>query len=106
LFLQVNLTPLYTYKNPDSYPLSYASYVIVPRTHTKQPPNFTTAKGYTLSAFLAFALCGGQSHINVLGYAPLPPNLVESGLLEVKNIPGHGRVPALSRCLAEGRPRA
>ena len=99
-FLQENLNRLYTYKNPSSYPLSYYGYMIVPWAGTKLPPNFTNGKGRTLSAFLDFALCAaGQAHVAQLGYAPLPANLVKGGLQQVKNIPGHGPVPSLSRCL-------
>jgi ABC-type phosphate transport system substrate-binding protein len=93
-FLQENLDNVYRDKNPNSYPLSSYSYWIVPRAHTKLPTNFTTAKGKTLSIVTKFALCAGQHKINGLGYAPLPPNLVAAGLLEVREIPGHVPVPA------------
>ena len=39
-FLQQNLDDVYTYKDPRSYPLSSYSYLIVPRTGTKEPPIF------------------------------------------------------------------
>ena len=95
-FLQVDLAPVYASKDPANYPLSFDSYLIVPRLGTRLPTNFTRAKGRTLSTFLAFALCAGQQHISQVGYAPLPVNLVRGGLLQVANIPGHVRVP--SRC--------
>jgi phosphate ABC transporter phosphate-binding protein len=96
-YLQVNLDKVYTGKNPASYPLSYTSYLIVPRTGPKPvPPNFTDAKGFTLGAFTAFGLCGGQAHLAQLGYAPMPPNLVKDGLQQTGHIPGHGHIP--SRC--------
>jgi ABC-type phosphate transport system substrate-binding protein len=97
-FLQQNLTKVYTYANPHSYPLASYSYLIVPRKHTKLPTNFTKAKGHTLSAFAVFALCGGQRDLNHLGYAPLPRNLVYGGLLQAAQIPGHGRIPSLAHC--------
>ena len=95
-FLQVDLAPVYASKDPANYPLSFDSYLIVPRLGTRLPTNFTRAKGRTLSTLLAFALCAGQQHISQVGYAPLPVNLVRGGLLQVANIPGHVRVP--SRC--------
>ena len=96
-YLQENLNKVYTYKNSASYPLSYTSYLIVPRTRTKPPPHFTNARGRTLSAFTVFALCRGQSHM-ARGYAPLPRNLVKDGLQQARRIPGHGRIPSLSQC--------
>src|SRR5205085_5790551 len=77
-FLQQNLDPVYTYKDPRSYPLSSYSYFIVPRT-PKPPPVFATpgGKGKTLSTFINCMLCGGQAHVDQLGYSPLPVNLVK-----------------------------
>jgi ABC-type phosphate transport system substrate-binding protein len=92
-FLQQNLDSVYTYTDPRSYPLSSYSYLIVPRTHTTIPPNFSTAKGKTLSTFINFLLCGGQQQMAALGYSPLPLNLVKGGLLQVNYIPGHVRTP-------------
>jgi len=93
-FMQVNLAPVYTSKAPANYPLSFTTYLIVPRMGTRLPTNFTKAKGRTLSTFLIFALCPGQQQVSSLGYAPLPKNLVKGGLLQVANIPGHVSVPA------------
>jgi ABC-type phosphate transport system substrate-binding protein len=93
-FIQVELAHLYTSKAPTDYPLSFTSYLIVPRIGTRLPTNFTKAKGRTLSTFLIFALCPGQQQASSLGYAPLPKNLVKGGLLQVANIPGHVSVPA------------
>jgi ABC-type phosphate transport system substrate-binding protein len=98
-FLQVNLDKVYTYRNPASYPLSYTAYLIAPRTGPKPPPpHFTNAKGRTLSAFTVFALCRGQSQAAALGYAPLPSNLVNDGLQQASQIPGHGPIPSPSQC--------
>ena len=93
-FMQVELAHLYTSKNPADYPLSFTSYLIVPRMGTRLPTNFTKAKGRTLSTFLIFALCAGEKQIAQAGYTPLPENLVKGGLLQVANIPGHVPVPA------------
>ena len=97
-FLQQNLNKVYTYTNPRSYPLASYSYLIVPREGTRLPTNFTKAKGRTLSAFAAFALCAGQRDLSQLGYAPLPRALVRGGLLQTAHIPGHGPIPTPAHC--------
>jgi ABC-type phosphate transport system substrate-binding protein len=93
-FMQVDLAPVYTSKDPADYPLSFTSYLIVPRRGTTLPANFSKAKGRTLSTFLIYALCAGQLNASKIGYARLPQNLVKGGLLQVANIPGHVHVPA------------
>lgn len=93
-FMQVDLAHLYTSTAPTGYPLSFTSYLIVPRMGTRLPTNFTKAKGRTLSTFLRYALCAGEKPIAQTGYAPLPENLVRAGLLQVANIPGHIQIPA------------
>jgi hypothetical protein len=78
--------------------LSYYSYLITPRAGTRIPPTFTKAKGRTLSTFISFALCRGQRQVATLGYAPLPRNLVQAGLLQAGHIPGHSHIPTPSQC--------
>ena len=75
------------YDNPDprAYPMSSYSYMILP---TKVEDNFSTAKGLTLSKFANYFLCEGQQQAEDLGYSPLPINLVQAGLSQVKRIPG------------------
>ncbi len=92
-FLQQDLDSVYTFNDPRSYPLSSYSYLIVPRQGTKLPTNFNPAKGKTLSTFINYLLCAGQSQIAALGYSPLPLNLVKGGLLQNAHIPGHVPVP-------------
>jgi ABC-type phosphate transport system substrate-binding protein len=93
-YLQQNLADVYTNTDPGSYPLSGYSYLIVPRSGTKLPPFFNKAAGKTLSAFISYALCPGQSQLAPLGYGPLPASLVDGGLAQASQIPGHGSVPA------------
>ena len=88
-FLQQDLTPLYTYKDPRDYPLSSYSYLIVPREHTTEPQNFTSSKGKSLSTWINYVLCSGQAHLDQLGYSPLPQNLVQGGLIQNAKIPGN-----------------
>jgi ABC-type phosphate transport system substrate-binding protein len=88
-FLQQDLTPLYSLKDPRDYPLSSYSYLIVPREGTHLPTNFTNQKGFTLSTWINYMLCAGQAHLNQLGYSPLPKNLVQGGLTQNGKIPGN-----------------
>lgn len=80
------------YANPDrrTYPLSSYSYMIVP-TDTKSP--FSTDKGRTLSTYIDYFLCAGQQKAAVLGYSPLPLNLVQAGFAQVRKIPGNVGTP-------------
>jgi ABC-type phosphate transport system substrate-binding protein len=97
-YLQENLDNVYAYKNPNSYPLAYYGYLIVPRSGTSLPPIFNAAAGRSLSAFIVYALCEGQAKVSGLGFAPLPANLIQGGLKEVALIPGHITVPPPSKC--------
>lgn len=75
------------YRNPDprTYPVSSYSYMVVP---TAVEGNFSNAKGKSLGAFAYYFLCEGQQQAPVLGYSPLPINLVQAGLDQVRRIPG------------------
>ena len=84
-YLTQNLDNVYTDTDPRAYPISSYSYFVIP---TALQNGFTTAKGTTLGAFVDYALCGGQQSAPTLGYSPLPINLVEAGLAQVKKIPG------------------
>jgi uncharacterized membrane protein YgcG len=84
-YLTQILTGVYRNADPRAYPLSSYSYLIVP---TAVAGSFTSDKGKTLSAFANYFLCEGQQQAEVLGYSPLPINLVQAGLEQVKLIPG------------------
>jgi len=84
-YLQPNLAPVYNSTDPRAYPMSSYSYMIVPTATTD---TFSTDKGKTLGAFAYYFLCEGQQQAPVLGYSPLPINLVQSGLNQVRKIPG------------------
>ncbi|MEN3358935.1 MAG: phosphate transport system substrate-binding protein [Mycobacteriales bacterium] len=75
------------YNNADkrAYPLSSYSYMILP---TARENGFSTDKGATLGAFAYYFLCEGQQSAPLLGYSPLPINLVQAGLTQVRRIPG------------------
>ncbi|MFK0220009.1 phosphate ABC transporter substrate-binding protein PstS [Streptomyces vinaceus] len=68
-----------------NYPLSSYSYMIIP---TAQEANFNPQKGKALGAFAYYFLCEGQRSVDRLGYSPLPVNLVQAGLEQVRRIPG------------------
>lgn len=84
-YLTANLSGVYTNGDPRTYPLSSYSYMIIP---TALEGNFTEDKGLTLADFAAYFLCEGQQQADVLGYSPLPINLVQGGLDQVTKIPG------------------
>ncbi|MGB7050320.1 MAG: phosphate ABC transporter substrate-binding protein PstS, partial [Acidimicrobiales bacterium] len=85
LYLTQKLQGVYTDPDPRTYPLSAYSYLILPTTVSGQ---FNTAKGATLAAFSYYAMCAGQQQVSVLGYSPLPINLVEAGFAQIAKIPG------------------
>ena len=85
MYLTQELGGVYNSKDPRAYPLSSYSYMIAPTTEAS---SFTATKGGTLSAFANYFLCEGQQQAEVLGYSPLPVNLVKVGLEQVTKIPG------------------
>lgn len=87
----LDLEPVYINRDPRAYPISGASYAIVP---TSPSPSFTPGKGAALAAFLGYALCAGQGSAAALGYSPLASGLVTTGLATVATIPGAGPVSA------------
>ncbi|WP_370247993.1 phosphate ABC transporter substrate-binding protein PstS [Nocardioides sp.] len=93
--LTQNLESVYTNPDPRAYPMSSYSYMVVP-TSTDAP--FNADKGRTLSTFINYFLCTGQQKADILGYSPLPKNLVEAGFKQVKRIPGFVAPPAISKC--------
>lgn len=84
-YLTQILDGVFNNTDPRAYPLSSYSYLIIP---TAVSGSFTKAKGATLGDFAYYYLCEGQQQAEVLGYSPLPINLVKAGLEQVKKIPG------------------
>ncbi|MGI5511613.1 phosphate ABC transporter substrate-binding protein PstS [Streptomyces sp. CA-106131] len=84
-YLTQILDDVYNDTDPRAYPLSTYTYMIIP---TALESNFNNQKGKTLGAFAYYFLCQGQQHVDNLGYSPLPRNLVEAGLKQVRRIPG------------------
>lgn len=84
-YLTQKLEGVYANPDPRAYPLSSYSYMILP---TAEEGTFSSDKGATLSAFAYYFLCTGQQQADVLGYSPLPINLVQAGLDQIRRIPG------------------
>ena len=93
--LTQNLESVYTNPDPRAYPMSSYSYMVIP-TSTDAP--FNTDKGKTLSTFINYFLCQGQQKADILGYSPLPKNLVLAGFDQVKRIPGAVASPSIETC--------
>jgi len=84
-YLTQILDGVFNNADPRTYPMSSYSYMIIP---TKVESNFSLAKGKSLGSFANYFLCQGQQDAGVLGYSPLPMNLVQAGMAEVKKVPG------------------
>ncbi|MDG4764955.1 substrate-binding domain-containing protein [Solwaraspora sp. WMMD406] len=84
-YLTQILDDVYAFDDPRSYPLSSYSYMIIPQ---KVELNVTRDKGFTLASFANYFLCEGQQQADVLGYSPLPINLVQAAMEQVRKIPG------------------
>lgn len=85
-YLTQILDDVYRHTDARAYPLSSYSYAIIP---VKGDGDFriTPGKGRTMSDFMYYFLCQGQTAMPALGYSPLPANLVRAGFDQVKKIP-------------------
>ena len=93
--LTQNLAGVYNAPEPAAYPISSYSYLITPTS------NIDPAKGNVLGKFMLYAACGGQQQAPLLGYSPLPENLVQTVFDAINRINGHPTTPDLST--PEGR---
>jgi phosphate ABC transporter phosphate-binding protein len=84
-YLSQDLSRVYAYGDPRTYPISAYSYMIVP---AQTRGNFDTAKGATLGYYATYSLCEGQRTMGALGYSPLPMNLVLAAMDQVLKVPG------------------
>lgn len=69
----------------EAYPLSYVAYAFIP-TASDDAFTKTTGARQTLADFLHHAICQGQSEISSIGYAPLPLNLVQTGIAHLTEV--------------------
>ena len=83
------LTGVYNNTNASAYPISSYSYMV-----TNKDTGLTPDKGAVLSSFVHYFACDGQQKASVLGYAPLPPVLVQVVFNAIQHIPGHIKIPA------------
>ena len=97
-YLTQNLSGVYTNKDPRNYELSAYSYFILP---TDLSHGMTDNKGYTIGTFGSYALCLGQSQVDVLGYSALPINLVEDGFAQLQKVPGSAVPTETSAAIAQ-----
>ncbi|GIF25130.1 phosphate ABC transporter phosphate-binding protein [Actinoplanes tereljensis] len=85
-YLTQDLSGVYNNTDARTYPLSSYSYMLIPVD--QENTRFKVAKGKTLGDFSYYFLCEGQQQADQLGYSPLPINLVQAGLEQVRRIPG------------------
>lgn len=84
-YLTQILDGVYADGDPRNYQLSSYSYFILP---TRVQGQFNEAKGRSLSAFTYYAMCQAQQQSASLGYSPMPINLVQASLEQIRKIPG------------------
>jgi phosphate transport system substrate-binding protein len=75
-----NLTAVYTSTNPEAYPISAYSYILVqcaPNSERSTCISAYSNQGIanTLGQFMNYVACAGQVHMAAIGYAPLPVQL-------------------------------
>ncbi len=87
-----NLDGVYATTDPSAYAMSSYSYMIAPTN------KLDTAKGDSLGQFMIYFACEGQRKADLLGYAPIPTNLVQIVFEAVKKVPGAPAPPPLSDC--------
>ena len=81
-YLLQDLSKVYVYNDPRTYPLSSYSYGIIP-TAANDAKLSTTAAKQTLADFLYYSICDGQKEMGPIGYSPLPINLVQAGFDQI-----------------------
>jgi phosphate transport system substrate-binding protein len=106
--LTQNLTGVYTNPLPNAYPLSSYSYLVTPcspslaakqRTKCSGPGGtspYASDRGQALGQFVTFLACAGQQKMALLGYSPLPPNLVQEDFDAVGRLNGGHEPPPVS----------
>jgi len=104
--LSQDLAGVFSSTATGAYPLSSYSYLVTPCApslaaaggatcdgpQTASP--LATAEGRALGEFIDYLACNGQSRMAVLGYAPLPPNLIAADIQAVGRLNGATQPPA------------
>ncbi|HEY7946398.1 MAG TPA: substrate-binding domain-containing protein [Acidimicrobiales bacterium] len=103
--LTQNLTNVYASQLPNAYPLSAYSYLVAPcnpalaaaqKFSCAGPQGtspFTPDRGQELGQFVNFMACAGQEKMALLGYSPLPPNLVQEDFNAIGRMNGGQQPP-------------
>jgi hypothetical protein len=85
-----NLTGVYTNKSKSTYPLSSYSYMIIPTT------GLNADKAKVIGQFALYFACEGQQKAAVLGYSPLPKNLIQAVFDGISGLQGADAPPELN----------
>jgi phosphate transport system substrate-binding protein len=111
--LTQNLSGVFTNTLANAYPVSAYSYLVTPcapnlavaqkpstncsigenSTTTSGTSSFPADKGQALGQFISFMACAGQEKMALLGYSPLPPNLVDEDFDAVGRLNGGVQPP-------------
>ncbi|HVY08629.1 MAG TPA: substrate-binding domain-containing protein [Mycobacteriales bacterium] len=83
-YLTQKLDQVYVNPEPQTYPLSSYSYLILPTA--SNDARMTTAKRQTIADYLYYAICQGQKEMGPIGYSPLPINLVQAGFQQIAKL--------------------
>jgi phosphate transport system substrate-binding protein len=98
--LTQNLTNVYSNPLSNAYPISAYSYLVAPCspalaaaqqfncTGPQGASPFPADKGAELGQFISFVACAGQEKMALLGYSPLPPNLVQEDFNAIGRLNG------------------
>jgi phosphate transport system substrate-binding protein len=98
--LTQDLTNVYTNPLPNSYPLSAYSYLVTPCNPSlgscaggSGSSPLAPDKGQAIGQFVGFLACAGQQQMALLGYSPLPPNLVNEDFAAIGRLNGGQQPP-------------
>jgi phosphate transport system substrate-binding protein len=80
-YLLQDLSDVFGYGDPRTYPLSSYSYGIIPIA--PDDSKMTTAKRQTIVDYLYYSICDGQKEMGPIGYSPLPINLVQASFDQI-----------------------
>ncbi|MGO9342566.1 MAG: substrate-binding domain-containing protein, partial [Acidimicrobiales bacterium] len=108
--LTQNLSGVFSNDLPNAYPISAYSYLVTPcspalaaaqhpASHCSGPSGtstFPAPKGQALGQFISFLACAGQQQMALLGYSPLPPNLVQEDFDAIGRLNGGQEPPPVS----------
>ncbi len=83
-YLLEDLSHVWGYNDPRTYPLSSYSYFIEPTAASD--PTMSTAKRQTIVDYLSYSLCQGQGEMGPIGYSPLPVNLVQASFQQLAKL--------------------